>query len=66
MGWFLHNCDPKLPAMPVVRVKNKFSLKDASEYDGYRDLVSDRAFLCVFGVRGVGVVDDGEGRTVFG
>lgn len=55
VNWFLNNTDPRLPAMPIVRVKNKFSMEDASEYDGYRDLM-----ICVIhtGKKGLRIIGE--------
>mmetsp|Transcript_61853 Transcript_61853/g.145475 ORF Transcript_61853/g.145475 Transcript_61853/m.145475 type:complete len:642 (-) Transcript_61853:135-2060(-) len=41
-------------ALPAVRVKNKFAVKDSSEYDGYRDLMLSVLHTGPLGLRIVG------------
>lgn len=53
--WFTNPSGPAGAPLPVVRMKNKFAMEDASEFDGYRDLL-----ICVVhtGKRGLRIIGE--------
>lgn len=52
LNWFLDNNSAQF-SVPVIKIKNKFGMEDANDYDGYRDLMVNVLYT---GYRGLRVI----------